>query len=279
MIEKMRRLWSEEELTLALGLYLITPYSKINKNNPLVIKLSEFLDRTPGSVSRKLGNFASFDDKVKASGRKGLNNVGKLDRVIWSRFVKDNINFDIQGLYLSIVNLGNECNIDISFLIDENQLTSSIDHDPTIVDCNSQKTETLVLVRQRQLQGYFRKAVLANYETQCLLSGCRVPALLDAAHILPWNEHLDLRLRLDNSLLLDKFMHTAYDKNLISITPDSKVVLSNHFRQNLGLKNEKFRHYVLGLEGLHLNFSRLRVKPNKEFLYIRHQEFVAMNKD
>jgi putative restriction endonuclease len=81
-----RKPWTRDELILAINLYCKIPFGKIHIHNPQIIKLAEYLDRTPGSVSYKLANFASIDPSLD---RKGASNVSKLDREIWGEFFND----------------------------------------------------------------------------------------------------------------------------------------------------------------------------------------------
>lgn len=86
--------WSEEELILALDLYLAE--GLLDDKNKQVQKLSETLKdlafvqmedpevfRNPNGVAMKLGNFAAFDPSY---GGIGLTSGGKLDKVIWERY-------------------------------------------------------------------------------------------------------------------------------------------------------------------------------------------------
>ena len=75
MSKVRRKFWTRNELILAINLYCKIPFGKIHTRNPQIIKLAEYLDRTPGSVSYKLANFASIDPSLN---RKGASNVSKL---------------------------------------------------------------------------------------------------------------------------------------------------------------------------------------------------------
>ena len=78
------KLWTREELIVAINLYCKLPFGRLHKGNPEVIKLANLLGRTPSSVAWKLVNFASFDPSLKARGIKGASNVSNLDRQIWN---------------------------------------------------------------------------------------------------------------------------------------------------------------------------------------------------
>ena len=89
--------WVEEELILALDLYLRE--GMLNKTHPSVVELSERLNsltvhaersdlanfRNPPGVAMKLANFAWVDP----SQRGGLKHGGALDREVWNRYASD----------------------------------------------------------------------------------------------------------------------------------------------------------------------------------------------
>lgn len=81
-----QKLWSREELILAINLYCKLPFGRLHNSNPQVIRLAELIGRTPSSVAYKLVNFASLDPSLKKRGIKGASNASKLDKVIWEEF-------------------------------------------------------------------------------------------------------------------------------------------------------------------------------------------------
>ena len=83
-----RKPWTREELILAINLYCKTPFGRIHIRNKDIIELARLLNRTPGSVSYKLANFASIDPSLD---RKGASNVSKLDKEIWAEFYNDSV--------------------------------------------------------------------------------------------------------------------------------------------------------------------------------------------
>src|SRR5207248_7013538 len=58
----------------------------MHNRTPEIRELAALIDRTPGSIARKLGNFASFDPTLRARGIGGLPNASKLDAEIWNEF-------------------------------------------------------------------------------------------------------------------------------------------------------------------------------------------------
>lgn len=73
-METKRNKWTREELILTFNLYCKIEFSKINYRHPLIISLSEIIERTPSAVSWKLVNFASLDSELSKRGIKGAIN-------------------------------------------------------------------------------------------------------------------------------------------------------------------------------------------------------------
>jgi len=82
----MHRNWTEHELLIAMNLYCRLPFGQCNSRNKLVNEVAGKMDRTAGSISRKLGNIASLDPRHQARGVGGLPNSSKLDRKVWAKF-------------------------------------------------------------------------------------------------------------------------------------------------------------------------------------------------
>jgi hypothetical protein len=86
----------------------------------------------------------------------------------------------------------------------------------------SARPRTLSAVLARPEQARFRSDLMAAYGGQCALTGCRAPAALEAAHIVPVSEGgLD---RVDNGLLLRADVHRLYDAGLLRVDPEDRSV-------------------------------------------------------
>ena len=72
----------------------------------------------------------------------------------------------------------------------------------------------------RPHQAAFRREVLAAYEGRCALTGCDVPAALEAAHVADWREANDagagICLRVD--------LHRIFERGLLVIDGGYRVV-------------------------------------------------------
>src|SRR6056297_3090636 len=146
-MKKGQRLWTREELILAINLYCKLPFGRLHRLNPEVIHLSELINRTPSSVAYKLVNFASLDPSLKARGIKGASNASKLDKIIWEEFYKnwEDLPYESEKLLAKIENkpIENISKIDLKNL-------------PI-----GKSREKMVKVRVNQL--FFRSSILASY--------------------------------------------------------------------------------------------------------------------
>jgi hypothetical protein len=79
-------------------------------------------------------------------------------------------------------------------------------------------------IKERRGQNDFRARLLVAYGRRCCISGCRVEALLEAAHIRPHAEEPNYDTR--NGLLLRADLHTLYDLHLLGVDEHGRVVLS-----------------------------------------------------
>jgi hypothetical protein len=79
-------------------------------------------------------------------------------------------------------------------------------------------------IRSRRGQADFRSRLLEAYGRRCCVSGCRVEALLEAAHIRPHAVEPNYDTR--NGLLLRADLHTLYDLHLLGVDEHGYVQLS-----------------------------------------------------
>jgi hypothetical protein len=77
-------------------------------------------------------------------------------------------------------------------------------------------------VVQRQGQRKFRQSLIAAYNGRCVITGCPVTALLEAAHITPYLGP-DTN-SITNGLLLRADLHTLWDLGLLAVEPGKRTV-------------------------------------------------------
>jgi len=248
-----QRLWSRDELILAINLYIKLPFGKMHSRNEEVINLAKILTRTPSSVARKLGNFASFDPALLARGLRGLPNASKLDREIWNEFYQ---------------------NWDVLFIESEREMAKKLNGTPNelymIDDAISYVGEDATRnVNIRLNQSVFRDILLANYDGRCCVTGIDKVELLVAGHIVPWSQDKNNRLNPRNGLLLNALHDRAFEHGMITLDEDFKIRVSPLMKKKETIKS--IQQNFLRFEGKSITLPR-KFLPGMEFLKIHRQE-------
>ncbi|MCC6411489.1 MAG: HNH endonuclease [Saprospiraceae bacterium] len=225
-----QRLWTRDELILAMNLYCKLPFGRLHNRNPEIIHLASLIDRTPSSVALKLVNFASLDPSIIESGRTGASNTSKLDKEIWSEFYN---NWDILP-YESEKLLAN---------YEQKPIESLLQLEEPTVFMEGKTREQLIRVRINQ--SFFRKAILASYNGTCCITGLQQPELLIAGHIMPWSKDEKNRLNPRNGILINALHDKAFEIGLITIDQSFKVQVSSilHKQQNNSVIQDHFLRY------------------------------------
>lgn len=116
----------------------------------------------------------------------------------------------------------------------------------------------------RRGQREFRDRLLSAWKRRCVVTECRVEALLEAAHITPHS--VEPNYRTSNGLLLRADIHTLYDLGLLSIDEFMRV----HLAPSLQYSEYK-----------HLDGKRIERRPDQaidspaiEALRRRHEHFL-----
>ena len=218
----MAKNWSEQEQILALNLYHLIPFGRLDRNTPEIIELARIMNRTPSSVSMKLCNFASLDPVIIESGRRGLPNVSNKDRQIWDWHINHPVEFQSQSESI--------------FLQFENASLGEIS--TQLGDANLEKppegrvTQRSVTITARIGQSLFRQMVLDNYENKCCITGIDMPGFLVASHIEPWSINHENRLNPANGLCLSSLCDKAFDQGLITLNEQAELVLSARLKSS-----------------------------------------------
>lgn len=74
----------------------------------------------------------------------------------------------------------------------------------------------------RRGQGNFRRDLLLAYDNACVITGCRVSEVLEAAHIIPYKGPNTNNVQ--NGLILRSDIHLLFDLFLLAIQPDTHRV-------------------------------------------------------
>lgn len=197
MPSRQNRRWTRDETIAVLSLYCQTPFGRMHAKNPDVQQVAEAADRTPASIALKLVNFASLDPEHQRRGVKGMSNVSKLDREVWS---------DYYGKWEILSDFG-----------------------PAIADTDA-PTDIETTIRVRRGQAFFRRTVCSAYEHRCCITGIDCPSLIRASHIIPWSIRDSSRLDPRNGLSLNALHDAAFDRGLMTLDDQYRVVYAERFR-------------------------------------------------
>lgn len=205
------RRWRREELIVAFNLYCKTPFGLIHTRNRDIVDLAEVLGRSPSAVAWKLANFARLDPALQQRGISGASHGSKGEIEIWEEFNNDWENLAFESEKLLAEKSGYE--------LDERTGIGD-------VESSAHGRDRERLIKSRVNQQFFRKAVLATYEYRCCITGLPLVELLTASHIVPWAVDAPNRLNPRNGLCLNAIHDRAFDRGLLTITPDYKVKIS-----------------------------------------------------
>ena len=244
-----QKLWTREELVLAINLYCKLPFGKMHSRNPEIIRFAKLIDRTASSIALKLGNFASFDSTLKERGIKGASNASKLDKQIWDEFYN---NWD-------------------AALLESETLLAKVKHTTIeklnnidIFDLEKEGIDKKRLVKTRVNQNIFRTMVLATYNTTCCITSINNPDLLVASHIVPWSKDEKNRLNPTNGLCLNALHDKAFDKYLITISAEDYIINVSSVLKKQKL-NESVNYNFNEIDGKKINLPD-KFLPSKEQL-------------
>lgn len=248
------RRWTEEETVLALYLYFQLPFGKLHSGNPEIKKLAAAIGRTDDSVAMKLCNFASLDPKIVTSGRKGLRGASKLDRTVYDQFGSNWTELVEHAGKLWAARVGSGTD-EAGPAVKETR--ADFRFEPYEGESAKQ-----ALISIRLGQRFFRRAVLANFEDRCCITGIAEPRLLIASHIKPWGADVENRQNPANGFLFSATFDKAFDRGLITITANYRVRVS---RQLLDHSSEETREWFSPYEGVAIRRG-IRFDPDPAFL-------------
>jgi len=240
--------WTREELILAFNLYCKIPFGTIHIHNPQIIALAKILGRTPSAVSWKLANLASLDPTLKKRNIAGASHGSKLDAEVWNEFVGDWERLAFESEKLLAQKIGKR--------VEDMSEVESFD-----LPKAGKERETIVRVRVNQ--SFFRKAVLAAYDFKCCVTGLELPELLNASHIIPWAKDEANRINPRNGLCLNAIHDRAFDRGLLTITPDLTIKVSKSVKK--GKVSDAVQDFLLRYDGLEIN-KPTRFLPDVKFL-------------
>lgn len=249
-----QKLWTREELILAINLYYRLPFGRLHRTNPEVIHLANIIGRTPSSIAYKLVNFASLDPSLKARGIKGAANASKLDQEIWNEFFNHlgEFSFESEKLLAKF----------------EDSTVEKLNNIPEIELPKEGKTREQI-VKVRVNQSFFRSSILASYNNTCCITGINQPSFLIAGHIKPWSLDEKNRLNPQNGIAINALHDKAFENGFLTITPDYKIKISSVLLKQK--KSQSVEDYFLKYHNQDIILPS-RFLPDIEFLKYHNEE-------
>lgn len=249
--------WTREQEIVALYLYCMIPFNKVNNSNLKIAQMAELIGRpNANSLKAKIGNFGKFDTNLAAA---GLGHSSHLDEEIWNEFNGRWQELEVEALRLIE-----------KFQQDSNKVQPEIQYIPI-------GKEREIVIKQRTNQYLFRNMVLSAYNNTCCITGIARPELIEACHIIDWKVDEKNRLNPCNGLAMNVLFHRAYDKLLIGISSDLKVVVSERMYDALRSDDrDKTYSFFNPHNGMEITLPR-KFKPNREFIEWQYEEFKKAN--
>lgn len=222
-----------------------------------VKELSKILGRrTPGAVAMRLGNYAHVDPYHQGRGIVGLKNGIRQVQPIWDEFIDNQ-----QDLVFESERI----------LADYQHTTIEETYPEIVFDLKDLVGEVKIrAVEVRVNQSVFRKMILKTYTNRCAISGIDLPELLVAGHIVPWAKDEHERLNPENGLCLSYLYDRAYEKGLICIDTDYKLLISRRLKAESS--KEFYQEFFGRFENQLIRVPRT-YQPKKEFLEYRLNYF------
>ena len=260
---KKRDNWTEEQITVVLYEYCRRPFGQFSGTKPFIEELGRLLHRSSGAIVRKVGNLAHFDPQMKARGVEGLEHTAKLDKEIWNKYFGhwDQLAYDAEILIAKFKEKSFEDSVEESIEINLSSLPKGEERRQEVV--------------RRIHQDFFRRTVLSSYNSRCCITGLNNKVLLEASHIVGWSKDEANRTNPQNGLCMNVLFHKAYDENLLGISPDYEVFISEEF---FGTKlkdvDNSTKKYLRGYNKRKLIMPK-RFIPDKDLLAIHFEMFKA----
>lgn len=248
-----RRLWDDDETRFLFWVHLTESSSDLQSGSFRIHEVARLLNRTPGSIHRKLEDIRSNNPSYIASGRKPTNCAVRV-RELWSE-LNDNLEASMGRMrdsYLAVCGQVVESS--------ELYLDSYI---PRGYDVPMEAT-------RRQGQQLFRLLVATGFDRRCCITGMATLPLLVASHIKPWSESTpEERIDPSNGLLLNRLHDGLFDRHLMTLDEDMRILYAESVRQDN--TDDIFEDFFGRYEGRKVSFP---VEHTKVESYMSHHRMV-----
>ena len=248
--------WTRRELIVAFNLHLKLPFGKLHTGTKAIQDLADLVGRSHSSMAMRLNNFASVYPYHQQRGVKELDGGRRQVEPIWNEFInyQEDLVFESERIlaeyqHKTIAEVYPDIEFDLKDLRGEVKMR---------------------YVKTRVNQRVFREMILKTYENRCAISGIDIPELLVAGHIVPWVENEHERLNPENGLCLSNLYDKAYEKGLICIDVDYRILISKELREN---STKLYYDDFFGkLAGKAISLPR-QYKPRQDFIQYRLDRF------
>ena len=250
-----RRLWTRDELILALSVYFQLPFGRLNHTTP---ELARIIGRNENSAALRLVNFAACDPYIINSGRTGMPAGMSVCKPIWDEFADDRERLFVEAERIKA-----------------KMLNRPIEETLNLSASDLEGKERTAVIRQRVNQNVFRTMILLNYEERCAITGINIPELLVAGHIVPWADSTpQQKLNPENGICLSALYDKAFDKGLITISPDDYTIRLSSALREYETQEYYDRHFGT-LAGRTITMP-IEHRPNRDYLaYHRDHVFLG----
>ena len=255
MVTRHGEKWTREETILAYDLYCRTPFAKISMRNQDIVELARILGRSSGSVGLKMANLAHYDPVLIARNVSGMSNASKLDKEVVDEFNNDWEELSYQA-QLILEKYKNK----------EGKPENAVLATKEIPEGRDKVSEA----KRRIGQNFFRMAVLSAYDNLCCITGIGNQELLVASHIKPWkySDSKTERTNPRNGLCLNALHDKAFDRGLITLSHDYKIVVSKELSECV-MDNETYSWF-------HSYEGKQIILPNK---FLPDKNFIEYHND
>jgi len=170
----------------------------------------------------------------------------------------------IEVLQKAIPELNELINLNNSPILDHNAINhqkSYISSEESDSDYNRIESPNIIMrqIKERRGQQKFRQSLRQIHHDQCMVTGCNIPDILEAAHIFSYSR--DHNNHITNGLLLRADIHTLFDLDLLGIQPHNLTIYLHP-----SVKNDDYAQY----EGKRLACD---IQLNQQALESRWQSF------
>jgi putative restriction endonuclease len=157
---------------------------------------------------------------------------------------------------------------------DGDELSGLLNTEPDNVDVlidglkQAEGGDVIRSVKTRLNQNVFRRMLMDIYNQSCCITGLNIPQVNRASHIISWADDSSKRLDPSNGLYLSATYDAAFDKNLISLDDDYRIILASDIKDHF--THASVTEYFVKKEGQVINLP-YKYLPNKAYL-AQHRE-------